>query len=426
MFCASISLLGCFFSICVATAAFFVASSFVAAPPLGERGLAPLGGGLSGRDAAHGGGATGAEAFQRSAMLFRRALEPGKEVSAPDFLAGVEALVPVLQALGTTVYVSFKKDVVGNVATLRENIRLQEASPAACPEAQADSDDDASHDDRAAPAPAPATTSSFWRRRRRGSAVAVAPPHSSKATKPSAPSAPAAVANGARGPAAPSSLLALASVEFAAGPSVYNTPKSSAVALVWLKRILEFLVGIFKEISDAAAEAEREASNANTNANAAALDSGELARRAYTRTLEQHHHPILRSVVRRVLKLLPSCADLVGRLGYANEALEEANAAAAAAAAAESTATATATRGGAAGSRRQRHWSQQGGGADDSATDGGGVRPAAAAAAAPMAAPSAAPPKAMRRDLELWVTAAAPCLDRLDEFFEVHDTGHLL
>ena len=41
-------------------------------------------------------------------------------------------------------------------------------------------------------------------------------------------------------------LQALASVEFAT--DTFRAPKSSAIALVWLKRILEFIVGIFSEL----------------------------------------------------------------------------------------------------------------------------------------------------------------------------------
>ena len=155
----------------------------------------------------------------------------------------------------------------------------------------------------------------------------------------------------------------------AAAPARAKAPAAD-VALLWLFRIVEFVVAIFSELArdlaldddalrsalppaprddvatarrrehgccipavdrapadrgkarrdDEAAAAAAATAAAASGACAEAAPLPELARSAYRRTLERHHPPLLRAFVRRVLALIPSRPTLYARLGFAHDA----------------------------------------------------------------------------------------------------------
>ena len=112
--------------------------------------------------------------------------------------------------------------------------------------------------------------------------------------------------------AAPASLQAMIAADLAV--QNHTHPDSSAMALLWLKRILEFTVTVFEEIA-----AVREVPAPGRAGDARRQYSRELSdcvNAGYWRHLAPHHNQIFRHLASLVLAVVPPLAEFVGNLGH--------------------------------------------------------------------------------------------------------------
>ena len=61
----------------------------------------------------------GSAAFAAATTLFERSVDRGGRINPEPFLAGIEELRPILQALGVAVFKTFDRPIYGNVALMR-------------------------------------------------------------------------------------------------------------------------------------------------------------------------------------------------------------------------------------------------------------------------------------------------------------------